>query len=110
MEMTSGLGFGTDYNPKTSSGRTFFLAWHQFALISSAFLFVTVLLALLRWTKCRLFAVTEKVVRKTHSLALRHSQMRRSDTRASSSSSSSSSSSAPHQRRRDDTPGEDSDL
>src|SRR5690606_13978344 len=47
---TAHAGMG-EYAPQTDNGKMFYLLWHQQGLTSSSFLFSTVVLAILKWSK-----------------------------------------------------------
>jgi Na+/H+-dicarboxylate symporter len=61
----AGLG---DYTVKTVWGRAFYVVWHQPALVAANLLFTTIALILLKWFNSRLFAIVERIARKTLSV------------------------------------------
>jgi rRNA maturation protein Rpf1 len=59
-------GFGTDYAPKTPSGRAFFVVWQQLNFIVATFLFSTVAMAIIRYSKHKIAYVLERVMVRTY--------------------------------------------
>jgi rRNA maturation protein Rpf1 len=69
-------GFGTDYAPRTASGRAFFVVWQQLNYIVATFLFSTVTMAIIRYSRAKIAFVLERVMVRTYGPRLRRTLRR----------------------------------